>query len=212
MSWRLRSGSSIISLSFKLIFFRRWTLKYLTFPVYHVCPSYSTLIPPRASCQQYQSIGSQSTLQSLSSLPQTPPSDSTVNMKFPGETWRENEDYKVQSVEYTQHGAAFSMCSQGHSHKSQGPWVHEKRMKKPRSMSGFFLTFFFIFLIGKLLYNFCIGSTVQQCEWVVSTYISSGLLCLVTLNELEANSSCCWCNVHPRGQKSLPDWDLTMHD
>lgn len=42
----------------------------------------------------------------------------------------ENENYKVQTVEYTQHGAAFPMCSQGHTAQVPGALgpckVHEE--------------------------------------------------------------------------------------
>lgn len=115
--------ASIISLLVN--FFRRWTLKYLTFPVHYVCPSYSTLIPPRASCQQVSVSGSQSTLQSYNSVQlwALPASDTPIRLNCEHEIPRntdENEDYKVQSVEYTQHGAAFPMCSQGHSPGPRG--------------------------------------------------------------------------------------------
>ena len=42
--------------------------------------------------------------------------------------------------------------------------------------------------------------------------VTEWTLALCHLSEFEAKSSGLWCNVHPRGQKSLRNCDLTMHN
>lgn len=119
-------------------------LKYLTFPVYHVCPSYSTLIPREHPVSKYQSVEASppAVLQAL------PASDTPIRLNCEHEVPRntdENEDYKVQSVEYTQHGAAFSMCSQGHSLGPRGLGSMKSAWRSQGQKSGFFFNFLLFF-------------------------------------------------------------------
>lgn len=144
------------------------------------------------------------------SPPQTPPSDSTVNMKFPGTLMR-MKIIKSNLLNIPSMGLPFP-CAHRATAQVPGALGPRKAHKEAKVNKWIFFLIFFYFLIEKLLYNFVLVPAIQQCEWVISTYISWVDSCAVTLNELEANSSCRWCNVHPRDQKSLPDWDLTMHD
>ena len=144
------------------------------------------------------------------SPPQTPPSDSTVNMKFPGTLMR-MKIIKSNLLNIPSMGLPFP-CAHRATAQVPGALGPHKAHEEARSTSEFFFNFL-LFFNWKIALQFCVGSC-HPTIWMGHKYIHipSGLLCFVTLNELEANSSCHWCNVHPRGQKSLPDWDLTMHD